>query len=85
MFDKYFQTSQSLRGIGPGEPYNGYPSPRTANSLPKKSTRVITSNDYNLKTEYPRPRDRTGEECNDFKSDALRVLDEEMKSKEGWK
>ncbi len=35
-----------------------------------------------LKVEFPRPRDRTGEECNHIRRNVLRVLEEEMKKKD---
>jgi ABC-type nitrate/sulfonate/bicarbonate transport system ATPase subunit len=35
-----------------------------------------------FKIEYPRPRDRTSEECNDIRRKILRVLEEEMKRKD---
>jgi len=44
----------------------------------KRPARIIKI----LKMEYPRPRDRTSEECNHIRRDVLRVLEEEMKRKE---
>ena len=44
----------------------------------KRPARIIKI----LKIEYPRPRDRTSEECNHTRRDVLRVLEEEMKRKE---
>jgi NitT/TauT family transport system ATP-binding protein len=44
----------------------------------KRPARIIKI----LKIEYPRPRDRTSEECNNTRRDVLRVLEEEMKRKE---
>jgi NitT/TauT family transport system ATP-binding protein len=43
----------------------------------KRPARIIKI----LKIEYPRPRDRTSEECNNTRRDVLRVLEEEMKRK----
>ena len=45
----------------------------------KRPARIIKI----FKIEYSRPRDRTSAECNDIRRDVLRVLEEEMKSKEG--
>ena len=36
-----------------------------------------------LEVEYPRPRDRTSEECNKIRRDVLKILEDEMKRKEG--
>jgi len=47
--------------------------------LSKRPAKIIKI----LKVEYPRPRDRTSEECNNIRRDVLRVLEEEMKRKEG--
>ena len=46
--------------------------------LSKRPAKIIKI----LKVEYPRPRDRTSEECNNIRRDVLRVLEEEMKRKE---
>ena len=43
----------------------------------KRPARIIKI----LKIEYPKPRDRTSEECNHTRRDVLRVLEEEMKRK----
>jgi len=44
----------------------------------KRPARIIKI----LKIDYPRPRDRTSEECNHTRRDVLRILEEEMKRKE---
>jgi NitT/TauT family transport system ATP-binding protein len=44
----------------------------------KRPARIITT----LKIEYPRPRDRTSEECNNIRRDVLKILEEEMRRKE---
>ena len=46
--------------------------------LSKRPARIVNI----LKVEFPRPRDRTGEECNHIRRNVLRVLEEEMKKKE---
>lgn len=45
----------------------------------KRPARIIKI----LKIEYPRPRDRTSEECNKIRRDVLKILEDEMKTKEG--
>lgn len=47
--------------------------------LSKRPAKIIKI----LKVEYPRPRDRTSEECNHIRRDVLRILEEEMKRKAG--
>jgi NitT/TauT family transport system ATP-binding protein len=47
--------------------------------LSKRPAKIIKI----LKVEYPRPRDRTSEECNHIRRDVLRILEEEMKRKVG--
>jgi len=44
----------------------------------KRPARIIKI----LKIEYPRPRDRTSEECNHGRRNVLKILEEEMKRKE---
>jgi len=44
----------------------------------KRPARIIKI----LKIEYPRPRDRTSEECNKIRRDVLKILEEEMRRKE---
>jgi len=44
----------------------------------KRPARIIKI----LKIEYPRPRDRTSEECNKIRRDVLKILEEEMGRKE---
>ena len=44
----------------------------------KRPARIIKI----LKIEYPRPRDRTSEECNQIRRGVLKVLDEEMRRRE---
>jgi NitT/TauT family transport system ATP-binding protein len=43
----------------------------------KRPARIIKT----LKIEYPRPRDRTSEECNNIRRDVLKILEEEMRRK----
>ena len=47
--------------------------------LSRRPARIIKI----LEVEYPRPRDRTSEECNKIRRDVLKILEEEMKRKEG--
>ncbi len=47
--------------------------------LSKRPAKIIKI----LEVKYPRPRDRTSEECNQIRRDVLRILEEEMKRKEG--
>jgi len=46
--------------------------------LSKRPARIIKV----LEVEYPKPRDRTSEECNKIRRDVLRILEEEMRRKE---
>ncbi len=47
--------------------------------LSKRPARIVKT----LEVELQRPRDRTSEECNKIRRDVLKILDEEMKRKEG--
>lgn len=44
----------------------------------KRPARIIRI----LRIKYPRPRDRTSEECNKIRRDVLKILEDEMKTKE---
>ena len=46
--------------------------------LSRRPARIIKI----LEVEYPRPRDRTSEECNKIRRDVLKILEEEMKREE---
>jgi NitT/TauT family transport system ATP-binding protein len=47
--------------------------------LSKRPARIIRRIEVGL----PRPRDRTGQECNEIRRDVLKILEEEMRRREG--
>jgi NitT/TauT family transport system ATP-binding protein len=46
--------------------------------LTRRPSRIIKQ----IEVAIPRPRDRTGQECNEIRRDVLKILEEEMKSEE---
>jgi NitT/TauT family transport system ATP-binding protein len=48
--------------------------------LSKRPARIVKTFEVGL----PRPRDRTGQECNEIRRDVLKILEEEMRRREGW-